>query len=217
MESPLIDLGVFRSTRFNAGFAEQNLLFASFMGVTLVVPLYVEGLCGGTALQAGMVLLPGTVTALVLNPLGGVLTDRIGARRVCLVGGLMLSAGAVPMCFLDAASPLWQAVVFQGVRACGVSLLVGPLTQWSMADLPRPLVPHGSSLSIAVRQACAGFGTSAMVLAISAGQGVAARGGLAGGLQAAPDALAALPYHLAFGFSAVLSLCLFAVIAWKVR
>lgn len=58
LESPLIDLGVFRSARFNAGFAAQNLLFASFMGVTLVVPLYVEGLCGGTALQAGMVLLP---------------------------------------------------------------------------------------------------------------------------------------------------------------
>ena len=129
----------------------------------------------------------------------------------------MLSAGAVPMCFLDAASPQWRAVVFQGVRACGVSLLIGPLTQWSLADLPRPLVPHGSSLSIAVRQACAGFGTSAMVLAISAGQGIAARGGLAGGLQAAPDALAALPYHLAFGFSAALSVCLFAIIAWKVR
>ena len=217
LDNPLIDLGVFRSRRFSAGFAAQNLLFASFMGVTLVVPLYVEGLCGGTALQAGMVLLPGTVAALVLNPLGGVLTDRIGARRVCLVGGLMLSAGAVPMCFLDAASPLWQAVVFQGVRACGVSLLIGPLTQWSLADLPRPLVPHGSSLSIAVRQACASFGTSAMVLAISAGQGIASRGWLTGGLQAAPDALAALPYHLAFGFSAVLSLCLFAAIARKVR
>lgn len=215
--NPLIDLGVFRSVRFNAGFAAQNLLFASFMGVTLVVPLYVEGLCGGTALQAGMVLLPGTVAALVLNPLGGVLTDRLGARRVCLVGGLMLSAGAVPMCFLDAASPLWQAVVFQGVRACGVSLLIGPLTQWSLADLPRPLVPHGSSLSIAVRQACASFGTSAMVLAISVGQGIASRGGLADGLRSAPDALAALPYHLAFGFSAVLSLCLLVAIAWKVR
>ena len=111
----------------------------------------------------------------------------------------MLSAGAVPMCFLGAASPLWQAVVFQGVRACGVSLLIGPLTQWSLADLPRPLVPHGSSLSIAV------------------GQGIASRGGLAGGLQAALDALAALPYHLAFGFSAMLSLCLLAAIAWKVR
>ena len=107
--------------------------------------------------------------------------------------------------------------MFQGVRACGVSLLVGPLTQWSLADLPRPLVPHGSSLSIAVRQACAGFGTSAMVLAISAGKGIAARGGLAGGLQAAPDVLAALPYHLAFCFSAVLSLCLFAAMARKVH
>ena len=56
-----------------------------------------------------------------------------------------------------------------------------------------------------------------MVLAISAGQGIASRGWLTGGLQAAPDALAALPYHLAFGFSAVLSLCLFAAVAWKVR
>lgn len=83
--NPLIDLGVFRSARFNTGFAAQNLLFASFMGVTLVVPLYVEGLCGGTALQAGMVLLPGTVAALVLNPLGGVLTDRLGAAG--LLGG----------------------------------------------------------------------------------------------------------------------------------
>ena len=80
--NPLIDLGVFRSARFNAGFAVQNLLFASFMGVTLVVPLYVEGLCGGTALQAGMVLLPGTVAALVLNPLGDVVAVLARSYRV---------------------------------------------------------------------------------------------------------------------------------------
>ena len=56
-----------------------------------------------------------------------------------------------------------------------------------------------------------------MVLAISVGQGIASRGGLADGLRSPPDALAALPYHLAFGFSAALSLCLLAAIAWKVR
>ena len=56
-----------------------------------------------------------------------------------------------------------------------------------------------------------------MVLAISVGQGIASRGGLADGPRSAPDALAALPHHLAFGFSAALSVCLFAIIAWKVR
>ena len=69
VDDPLISMDIFSSRQYRAGFIAQNLLNASFMGVTLIVPLYVEGLCGGTALEAGVVLLPGTVAALVLNPL----------------------------------------------------------------------------------------------------------------------------------------------------
>ena len=78
VDDPLISMDIFSSRQYRAGFIAQNLLNASFMGVTLIVPLYVEGLCGGTALEAGVVLLPGTVAALVLNPLAGVLTDKVG-------------------------------------------------------------------------------------------------------------------------------------------
>lgn len=203
---PLIDLGIFNSRRFNAGLMAQNLLHASFMGITLVIPLYIEGACGGTALEAGMVLLPGTVAALVLNPLAGVLTDRIGPRRVCIVGGMCLTVGAFAMCTLDETSPLWLAMALQGVRACGVSTLMGPLIQWSLADLKGPLVSHGSSLSTAVRQAFASFGTAAMVLAITVGKDMVAAG-----------ASVALPYQLAFGFSVAMALLTFVCIVWKVR
>lgn len=203
---PLINLGIFSSHQFNSGLLVQNLLFASFMGVTLVVPLYIEGACGGTALEAGMVLLPGTVAALVLNPLAGVMTDRIGARHVCLIGATCLVVGAVSMCALTADSPLWLAMLLQGIRACGVSTLIGPLTQWSLAKLSGPLVPHGSSFSIAVRQACASFGTAAMVFSIAVGKGLVAEG-----------AAAALPYQLAFGFSAAAAVLTLAGIIWKVR
>ncbi len=209
VDTPLISMDIFRNRQYIDGFVVLNCLFASFMGVTLVVPLYVEGLCGGTALQAGMVLLPGTVAALVLNPLAGVLTDRFGPRRVCMAGGVALAAGACAMVLLDASSPLWMAVVFQGVRACGVSTLIGPLSQWCLADLPRPLVPHGSSFSIATRQAFASFGTSVMVLLIAAGEGLVGAWGFASD--------AALPYHLAFGFSALAAVATFAVIVRRVR
>ncbi len=205
--SPLISMDIFENRQYVDGFVVLNCLFASFMGITLVIPLYVEGILGGTALEAGMVLLPGTAAALVLNPLAGVLTDRFGPRRVCAAGGAALAAGACAMVFLDGDSPLWMAVVFQGVRACGVSTLIGPLSQWCLADLPRPLVPHGSSFSIAVRQAFASLGTSAMVLLIAVGQDFAA----------AQGAAAALPYHLAFGFSALAALATFLVIVRRVR
>ncbi len=199
---PLVSMGIFQCPQFTWGFIAQCLLTASFMGITLLVPLYVQNLCGGTALDAGVVLLPGTVAALVLNPLAGVLTDRAGIRPVALAGGVLLSAGAVSMVFLSADTPLWLSMVLQGVRACGVSTLIGPLTAWSLAKLPRPLVADGSAFSIAARQATASFGTSVMVLFVSA---------------AAVAAIGAAAYVLAFGFSAVMALALLVCIVTKVR
>ena len=135
------------------------------------------------------------------------------------------------MVLLDGNSPLWMAVVFQGVRACGVSTLIGPLSQWCLADLPRPLVPHGSSFSIATRQAFASFGTSAMVLLIAVGQSLTdvragVSGSVAGAAMMAASGLtspataafaAALPYRLAFAFSALMALATFAIILRRVR
>lgn len=105
------------------------------------------------------------------------------------------------MVFLSAETPLWLSMVLQGVRACGVSTLIGPLTAWSLAKLPRPLVADGSAFSIAARQATASFGTSVMVLFVSA----------------AVAAIGAAAYALAFGFSAVMALALLVCIVAKVR
>lgn len=199
---PLVSMDVFRCPQFVWGFVAQCLLTASFMGITLLVPLYVQGLCGGTALDAGVVLLPGTVAALVLNPLAGVMTDRVGIRPVALAGAVMLVVGAVSMVFVAADTPLWLSMVLQGIRACGVSTLIGPLTAWSLAKLPRPLVADGSAFSIAARQATASFGTSVMVLCVSA---------------SVLAAVGAIAYALAFGFSAVMALALLICIVAKVR
>ena len=188
------------------GFIAQNLLNASFMGVTLIVPLYVEGLCGETALEAGVVLLPGTVAALVLNPLAGVLTDRVGVRPVALVSGAFLATGAVLMSFLDADTPLYVTTLCQALRAVGVSGLVGPLTSWSLAQLPRSIVADGSSFCISARQACASLGTSVMVFLIAVA-----------GASAAGLANPALAYQLAFGFSAVMAVATLGFIVAKVR
>ena len=198
VDDPLISMDIFSSRQYRAGFIAQNLLNASFMGV--------KGLCGGTALEAGVVLLPGTVAALVLNPLAGVLTDKVGVRPVALVSGAFLATGAVLMSFLDADTPLYVTTLCQAVRAVGVSGLVGPLTSWSLAQLPRPIVADGSSFCISARQACASLGTSVMVFLIAVA-----------GASAAGLANPALAYQLAFGFSAVMAVATLGFIVAKVR
>ncbi len=74
------------------------------MGITLIIPLFVENQWGGTTLQAGLALLPGTVAAFVVNPLAGLLVDRIGARPVVAVASRS-AVGAVSMVFIDESTP----------------------------------------------------------------------------------------------------------------
>lgn len=169
IDDPLINMDIFASRKYVVGFWASNFLYASFMGITLIVPLFIENVWGGTALDAGIALLPGTVAALFINPLAGFLTDKYHARPVVLFFGACLAIGSVSMAFIDAETPFWAILVLQGIRACGVSGLVSPLTSWSMEDLPGDLMTDASSFGTAVRQAVASMGTALMVLAITFG------------------------------------------------
>ena len=203
VDDPLIDLRIFDSRRFRASFVAQNLLFASFMGITLIVPLFVQNLQGGTALEAGIVFIPATVAALLFNPLAGFLSDRVGVRRVTMAAAVLLAAGSLAMAFMDAGTPLWLMTLMQTVRGIGVSSLIGPFASWGLSKLPREVVMDGSAFFATARQACASLGTAAMEFLVTAAPSL----GVA----------AAVGYQLAFGLSAALAVGVLAVTALRVR
>lgn len=205
IEHPLISMRIFSSARYRVSFIAQNCLFASFMGITLIVPLYVQGLCGGTAMDAGIVFIPATIFAILVNPLAGILSDKVGVRPVVVCASVLLTAGAVSMAFMDENTPLWVTTLMQTVRGLGVSALIGPLNSWGMGGLPREVMMDGSAFFATVRQVCASLGTALMVFIIAVL-----------GTGAAGEA-AAIGYQVAFGLSAVFAACVLVVSVWKVR
>ncbi len=185
---PLISLEIFRSRTYIASFAAQNLLFASFMGITLVLPLFVINVGGLSPLDAGLVFLPTTVLAVVFNPLAGILSDRIGARPVIIASAVCLFGGAAAMAFISESTPLWLVMTLQALRGIGVSSLIGPLNSWGLSRLDFRWMVDGSAFFTMARQACASLGTALMMMLI----GIIGNG--------------ALGYQLAFGLSATFSL-----------
>lgn len=203
VDQPLINLDIFRSQKFVVSFWAGNFLFASFMGITLILPLFVEGVWGGSAFQAGLALLPGTVAAFIFNPLAGILTDKIGVRPVVFVAACCLVCGSVAMIFISDDTPFWMIVLFQGIRASGVSGLISPLTSWGMSDLSHAITTDASSFSTAARQACASMGTALMVFAVTLGS--------------ASFGSAVVGYQIAFAVSAFFAVLLFISVVSKVR
>lgn len=189
VEYPLISTDIFRSRTYVVSFVMQNLLFASFMGITLVLPLFVIDVCGLTAFDAGVVFIPTTILAIVFNPLAGILADKIGERVVIVCAALLLSAGAVSMAFMDASTPIWLMMTLQAIRGIGVSSLIGPLNSWGLSRLDHAVMVDGSAFFTTTRQACAAFGTALMMMLI------------------ALFAFDVVGFRMAFGLSALFAVC----------
>lgn len=202
LEDPLINMHIFDSRVFSTGLIGQGLLFASFMNITLVIPQFIGDMCGGTPADAGIVLLPAAIGALIFNPLGGILSDKFGQVRVLRVTTAVLVVGSTPFVFFDGSVPLWVLAVCQFIRGAGISSSIGPFVIWSLSRLPRALIAHGSSFSTLVRQACASLGTTVVVFCIEA------LPMLGVGME--------LSYHLAFCVSATLAIATFAVVWLRV-
>lgn len=202
VEHPLICMDIFKSRHYKAGFWMQNLLFGSFMGITLVIPLYIQGPLGGTVLDSGTVLLPGAVAALIVNPLSGILGDRIGKEKVIIGAAVVYAVGSLLALLFDESTPLWIVAVFQMVRGIGISSSMGCTITWMLGELRRDLVNDGSSFSVLVRQASASLGTAVMVylvtLLLDAGFGMVA-------------------YQAALGFSAVFAVVMLVLVLKSVK
>lgn len=96
ISEPLLDLRIFTFREYLVSIVAQCLLYGCFMGMTLIIPLTVIEAGGHNAFEAGLVLFPGALAALVFEPGAGMATDRFGARKVAIFGGCFLLVGAHP-------------------------------------------------------------------------------------------------------------------------
>lgn len=198
IKHPLITMSIFDPATYRASFIAQNMLFGSFMGITLILPLFVLNVSGLTPIDAGIVFLPATVVAIIFNPLAGILSDKMGARKIVIAASVFLMCGSVSMAFMNEQTPLWLITTLQGVRAIGVSSLIGPLNSWGMHKLPFQNMVDASAFFTTTRQATASLCTAIMMMFVAA---AASFGAIGTGV--------CIGYQMALAFSGVLAVGVF--------
>jgi EmrB/QacA subfamily drug resistance transporter len=88
---PMLPMRFFRSRAFSAGNAAIFLTFASLFGAVFFFAQMLQTALGYGPLDAGLRLIPWTITFITVAPVVGALADRFGERRF-MVGGLTLQA-----------------------------------------------------------------------------------------------------------------------------
>ncbi|WP_406493552.1 MFS transporter [Streptomyces sp. NBC_01604] len=154
--SPLIELSLFRVKSFAAGIAVQTVFGVALGIFFLVWTMYMQMGLGWTPLRAGLTGVPFSIAVSTAAGLSvQKLVPRFG-RKVLQAGALVMGAGVLLYIWeserygLGIAS--WQMALPLVVMGVGMGLIVAPLTEAVLSEVPREHAGSASGLINTVQQ-----------------------------------------------------------------
>ncbi len=134
---PMLPLGVFRSRQFSAANAVTFVVYGALGGALFLVPVVLQEVCGYSALEAGMAMLPLTAIMLALSARSAALASRIGPRLQMTVGPLLIGTGMVLFTRVEGSGDyLTQVLPAVLVLGLGLAANVAPLTATALSAAP---------------------------------------------------------------------------------
>lgn len=169
-DKPLINLKVFTNIRF-------NLLLISFLvyqflllGLSFIIPNYLQIVLLKSASISGMFMLPGALIGAMLAPVSGRMLDKLGPKKPILFG-LTISVIAISMlAFLINSNILIFIVIFHCLFMIGEGIAYSNLMTTALNQLPSSLETDGNAIFNTLQQFSGAIGTSIVATIIASFQ-----------------------------------------------
>ncbi|HSB88184.1 MAG TPA: MDR family MFS transporter [Ilumatobacteraceae bacterium] len=165
---PMLELRLLGNRMFRQCNLASLFSMASFLGVTFVLPLYLQLLRGMTPLESGLTTFPQAFGVMVASQLAGRLYARVGPRRL-MTGGFLAAALAITLYIgLDLHTNLWliRGLMF-GRGICSGFAFV-PMQAAAYATIEPAQTGRASSIFTTQRQVAISFGVAVMASVLAA-------------------------------------------------
>ena len=91
--APMLPMRFFRNRTFTAANVASLFMFFGMFGSIFLLAQYFQTVQGSSPLQAGLRILPWTAMPILIAPIAGLLSDRIGGRPIMATGLALQAAG----------------------------------------------------------------------------------------------------------------------------
>ncbi|MGH3306244.1 MAG: MDR family MFS transporter [Nocardioides sp.] len=180
----IIDVRLLTNRLFASSTVAIFLVAIGLFGGMLLLPLYYQTVRGEGALNAGLLLAPQGLGAIVAMVVAGRLTDRIGAGYVVPVGVVLALIGTYPFTQVGTdTSYTWLSFTLF-VRGIGLGSVMMPVISSAYQDLRHDQVSRAAPTLSAIQQVGASLGSALLVTALTqrlsnnlADNGIQATGG----------------------------------------
>jgi EmrB/QacA subfamily drug resistance transporter len=149
---PMLDLSLFRIGSFVGANVVALLVSLGMFGVFFFVSLFVQNILGYSPTQAGLIFLPMTILIILIAPIAGKLSDRIGSRWLMGIGMTTLSVSLLFYQRVGIGSNFWTLLPALMLGGVGMAMTMSPMTSAAMGSVPTDKAGVGSGVLNSFRQ-----------------------------------------------------------------
>lgn len=170
-KAPMLPMRLFRDRAFSGINAASLLMFLGMFGSIFLLSQYMQGVLGYSPTEAGLRMLPWTGMPMIVAPLAGALSDRIGGRPV-VAAGLALQALGLAWFALVVTPDVSYAAQLPAliVSGVGMALYFAPAANLVMSSVRPSEQGIASGANNALREVGGALGVAVMA-SIFAAQG----------------------------------------------
>ena len=159
---PMVDFRFFRTRTYLATNLVSFLVTFAMLAMFFFLALYMQDIKGYSPLEAGVRFLPATVTIMVVAPIAGRLTDRIGARPLISAGLLIIAASLFWQGHLSSDTGYPTLAGAFALMGMGMGLTMPPMTTAAMNAVEQSKAGVASGILSMSRMVGGTFGVAAM-------------------------------------------------------
>ena len=187
---PILPLGLFGHRIFTTTTVCLFLSGLAMFGAISFLPLFVQAVLAGTAIEAGTVLTPVSLSWVLGSTVGGRVLNRLGYRTLAIAGMVSLTTGYILFTRLGVGSPLRHAAESGTILGLGMGLITVTTVVAVQSAAPTGQIGVVSTLPFFFRNIGATIGVAIMGTILNAhvaGGGPVLPGGAEGSFQALPS------------------------------
>ena len=159
-EHPVVDLTLFKRRNFWAGALALSIGYGLFFGNVVLLPLWLQQYMGYTATQAGMVMAPVGLLALVLSPLVGKNITKFDPRRTAAFAFVVFALVLWMRSNFNTQADFTTILIPTVIQGIAMACFFIPLVTITLSGISPDKIPAASGLSNFVRITAGSFGTS---------------------------------------------------------
>jgi EmrB/QacA subfamily drug resistance transporter len=159
---PMFDVNLFRNPTFAGANTVALLVSLAMFGVFFFISLFMQNVLGYSAVRAGAAFLPMTLLIIIVAPIAGRSSDKLGSRWLMTSGMTLVGCALLVFAQLEPDSSYLQLLPGMLLGGVGMAITMTPMTAAALSSVPVDKAGVGSGMLNTFRQVGGALGIAVM-------------------------------------------------------